>query len=156
MSKLAEKALQIAVSRIGIHEQPAGTNSGPEVDTYMQSIGLAPHHGFSWCMAFQFDCFKTAAAALNVPNTAVKTGGCLYAWQNAKPEQKAHTPSVGSVYILDLGHGHGHTGIVEKINADGTITGIEGNSNNNGSADGEAVVRHIRKQGAPIIGYLNY
>ncbi len=140
--KLAETALEIAIRQLGVQEIPKGSNSGPEVEIYLKSVGLGK--GYSWCMAFVYWCVKQA---VNIDPKAVnplkKTAGVLDQWNN-KPELRITTPILGCVFIMDFGKGLGHTGFVEKILANGKIQTIEGNTNNDGSREGYAVCRRIR------------
>jgi hypothetical protein len=46
------------------------------------------------------------------------------------------------VFVLDKGHGLGHCGIVEDLVGDGSIITIEGNTNAEGSREGDRVARH--------------
>jgi hypothetical protein len=154
MSQLSDKALQIAITQIGQDEKPHGSNWGEPVRSYLISVGI--NFPASWCMAFMYWCFGNAAKALNVKNTAIKTGGVLAAWNLAPKELKAASPSIGSVVIFDHGHGLGHTGIVEKFDGKFIYT-IEGNTNVDGSRNGYEVERKTRKRLDPTIkGYLNY
>lgn len=155
MSNLSDKAIEIAVGQIGTKEDPIGSNKGPQVDQYLKSVGL--DGGYSWCMAFVYWCFNEAAktAAPIGATPLYQTAGVLDAWIHRTKNQE-HTPQAGDIFIMDLGHGNGHTGIVEKINTDGTLGTIEGNTNDNGSREGYEVIRRVRKNTKPIIGYLRF
>lgn len=152
MSTIAKKALDIATTQIGKQENPLGSNWGEPVQSYLRSVGI----GFpaSWCMAFVYWCFKNASIELNIPNTAIKTGGVLKAWNTATKDQKSSAPSIGSVFIIDFGKGLGHTGIVYKFDAENIYT-IEGNTNDTGSREGIEVCQRVRKR-KTIKGYINY
>ena len=122
-------------------------------------------------MAFMYWCVKEAITKL-VPtglikfinslqsyNPMVRTGGVLEQWKLIRPEYKiavGETPQPGDIFIMDLGHGLGHTGIVERVDPDGTLHTIEGNTNDTGSREGYEVARKIRHNQAPIIGYLRF
>lgn len=149
---LKQQALDIAISQIGQEEKPRGSNWGEPVKSYLASVGI--NFPASWCMAFLVWCFTEAARKLNVPNTAKKTGGVLDAWNKAKAQYAVAVPEPGDIFIQDHGHGLGHTGIVEKVNAD-TVETIEGNTNDTGSREGFVVCRRVRKRSS-IIGYLRY
>lgn len=108
-------------------------------------------NGYDWCAAFIWWLFKQANAS---DMLYVKTAGCgvlgnafyshnkfktsgfkagdivFFHWSNARSE------SVPITYTLD------HVGIIEKVNNDGTVTTIEGNTGN--TAYGE-VMRKTRK-----------
>ncbi|WP_099766419.1 CHAP domain-containing protein [Chryseobacterium sp. 52] len=150
--KLSEKALQTAITQIGKQENPPGSNWGEPVKTYLSSVGI----GFpaAWCMAFVYWCFSEASKNLKVPNTAIKTGGVLAAWNKADKKIKSSIPTIGAVFIMDFGKGNGHTGLVENFDNQYIYT-IEGNTNDAGSREGIKVLRKKRLR-TTIKGYLNY
>lgn len=152
MSDLSNQALQIAQTQVGKEEIPKGSNWGPVVSEYLRSVGI--NFPASWCMAFVYWCYDKAAHNLGIENPLKKTGGVLAQW-NAMPNNKINfPPKVGDIFIMDLGHGLGHTGIVEAVNEDGTLTTIEGNTNDTGSREGFEVAKKIRRNDKPIIGYI--
>ena len=144
MSKLVE----VALTQDGVTENPKGSNSGPEVNEYLKSVGLKP--GFSWCMAFVYWC---ANKAYGTENKLVKTAGVLDQWNKIDYKYKSKTPQVGSIFIMDFGGGKGHTGIVTEVKGS-TIYTIEGNSNDEGSREGYEVCRRIR-QISSCKGFIN-
>mgnify|MGYP003424968801 CR=1 FL=1 len=152
MSKLSDKALQIAITQIGQDEKPHGSNWGEPVKSYLASVGL--NFAASWCMAFLYWCFTKAAMSLKVVNTAIKSGGVLHVWNTSPKEYRAAKPSVGSIFIMSFGNGLGHTGIVEKFDANFIYT-IEGNTNDTGNREGIEVCRKKRARNS-IKGYLNF
>ena len=161
---LLTKAIAVAVSQIGVIEQPPFSNRGPEVDKYLLSSGLNPAgQHYSWCMAFVYWCFNEAAKSLGRNNPLVKTAGCLNHWNSAtcpkiKMADAMNNPSMvkpGFIFIIDHGHGNGHTGIVESV-SNGMINTIEGNTNNDGSANGYGVLRLSRKITKITKGFLDY
>jgi hypothetical protein len=137
---LAQKTLEIAIAQIGVEEIPRNSNSGPEVEIYLKSVGLTK--GYSWCMAFVYWCTQKAALQIVVKNPLKRTGGVLDQY-NSRPLLVHPTPQAGDIFILDLGKGLGHTGIVEKV-VGNTIFTIEGNTNNDGSREGYKVARRKR------------
>ncbi|MEN2416383.1 CHAP domain-containing protein [Flavobacterium mesophilum] len=138
---LAQKTLEIAIAQIGVEEIPKYSNSGPEVEIYLKSVGLTK--GYSWCMAFIYWCTQNASAQTNLKNPLKKTGGVLDQYNSSRfLVQKS--PMVGDIFILDLGKGLGHTGIIEKI-AGNIIHTIEGNTNDSGSREGYKVCRRKRE-----------
>lgn len=149
---LQEKALEIAVKQLGVHEDAAHTNHGPQVEKYLASVDLPP--GNSWCMAFVYWNFEQAAEAMGRQNPLLKTGGVLLQWQKRKDQFRALTPQPGDIFIMDFGKGLGHTGIVEKVDDDLVYT-VEGNSNDEGSREGYEVCRRVRPRGK-IAGYLRF
>nr|WP_315223696.1 CHAP domain-containing protein [uncultured Flavobacterium sp.] len=138
---LAQKTLEIAIAQIGVEEMPKYSNSGPEVEIYLKSVGLT--RGYSWCMAFVFWCTQNAALQTKFKNPLKKTGGVLDQY-NSRPLLIQNVPQVGDIFILDLGKGLGHTGIVEKVTGN-IIHTIEGNTNDTGSREGYKVCRRRRE-----------
>ena len=162
-SDLLSKALSVAQTQVGVMEKPVGSNRGTEVEMYDASVGIPP--GSFWCAAFVYYCFNEAAKNLGIANPLYKTGGCLDHWNKSKAKKiKAQdardNPSLvkpGHIFIIDHGSGHGHTGIIKRVEGGRLIT-IEGNSNPNGSSNGIGVFElDIRKVWTTDLkGYLDY
>jgi hypothetical protein len=132
------KHLDVAISQLGVHEQPKGSNSGPEVDEYLKSVGI----GFpaAWCMAFVYWCVKKSG----IKNPLIRSGGVLSQWNVVDKKYKFAKPQVGDIFIMDYGKGLGHTGFVERV--EGLIIHtIEGNTNDEGSREGYEVCRRTRE-----------
>jgi hypothetical protein len=165
-SQLLLNTLAAAASQIGVVESPPGSNRGPQVDVYLRTVGLNPvGQHYSWCAAFVYWCFQQSSNELNLPrNPLVKTAGCLDHWQRAtcpKITRQAaiKDPSLlkpGFIFIIDHGHGAGHTGMVESSHG-GLLTTIEGNTNQQLSSNGYGVFRLNRRKIADITkGFLDY
>lgn len=159
-SKLSKKAVQIALSQLGVREK-GGANCGPEVEKYLKSVGLGK--GYAWCMAYVYWCFLEASKSLNLENPVVRTAGVLHGWNKAKckkipAKESKNNPSLvqpGDIFIIDFGRGFGHTGIVVEVNG-GFIKTIEGNTNNNRSREGIGVFELNRKIKDINKGFLRY
>lgn len=167
-SKLLAATLKVAASQVGVREKPMGSNSGPEVNKYLASVGLGP--GNAWCIAFVYWCFEQAAKELGVANPVVKTGGVLAHWNAAgergipriKTDQAVNKPSLitpGMIFVIDTPPpgGGGHAGLVEAV-IGGKLTTIEGNSNDGGSREGVGVFRrkNSRKINSINKGFIDY
>lgn len=151
--KLAEKALEVAITQIGKEETPHGSNWGEPVRSYLLSVGI--NFPASWCMAFVYWCFKKASEAIPMLNPAIKSAGCLDVYNRAKVRKiTSDTPKSGAVFIMDFGQGHGHTGLVERFDETYIYT-IEGNTNDSGSREGYEVCRRKRLR-TSIKGYVIY
>jgi len=159
---LLTEVVNVAVSKIGVLENPLGSNSGPEVTAYLANVDLAP--GNAWCMAFVYSCFKEASANLGIANPVFRTGGVLDGWENARgtkisSRDAGDNPSVilpGQIFIISTGGGHGHTGLVEKVEH-GILTTIEGNTNTGGSREGIGVFRRTARSISSInVGFIQY
>lgn len=151
MSQLTDSALKIAITQIGQEEKPIGSNWGEPVKSYLASVEI--DFPASWCMAFVYWCFSEAGRQSGISNPLVRTGGVLNAWSNALAHHQS-IPTTGDIFIMDFGGGHGHTGIVEKVDATYIYT-IEGNTNDTGSREGFEVCRRKRLK-TTIKGYLRY
>jgi len=155
---LSARALEIATTQLGVHEK-GSSNSGPEVDKYLKSVGLTA--GFPWCMAFVYWCYNQASIESGVANFLIRTAGVLHQWNEQQPVRKIVLDKVlkdpaiikpGAVFIMDHGKGNGHTGLVEKIHGS-SIDTIEGNTNDEGSREGYEVCRRTRRLTA-IKGFI--
>jgi hypothetical protein len=161
ISPLQVSVVEIAAKEIGVVEDPPGSNSGPRVNEYLSSVGLAP--GYAWCAGYVYWCFGEAAAKLNRANPVVKTAGCIDHWRRTLGYKIAAkgaiaNPSLiepGSIFIMSRGGGQGHTGIVKSVN-DGYIDTIEGNTNSSFSAEGGGVFELRRKITSINIGFIKY
>jgi hypothetical protein len=147
----AGEVLNLAASQVGTSESPANSNR----TKYGAWYGLDAN---PWCAMFVSWVFHHAG--LPLPASTAK--GFAYtpsgaAWFKNQGRWTT-TPGVGHVVFYDFpGDGVNrisHVGIVERVNADGSITAIEGNTSA-GSAgsqrDGGGVYRRTRKVG--IVGY---
>lgn len=153
MSELSLAALQVAISQIGQKEDPLGSNWGHPVQDYLLRAGC--RNPAPWCMGFMYYCFDEAAQKISRTTPLYKTVGVLDQY-NHRRQFVVMTPQPGDIFIMDLGKGTGHTGIIESIDPDGTLHTIEGNTNSGGSREGIEVERKIRKNAAPIIAYLRF
>lgn len=150
-----EALLAVAVTEIGVRE--GWRNGGVRVDEYLASVGLPS--GYPWCAAFIHWAAGKARPAGFV-NPCPRTAGALKLWELSHPDCKRFQPAPGRVFVLDKGHGLGHVGIVEHVSTeDGSVTSIEGNSNREGSREGDSVVRHTwhpsdGKRGT-LLGYVD-
>src|SRR5688572_30421432 len=101
---LSINALNIAITQLGYEEEPRGSNWGPHVKKYLNSVGL--NFAASWCMAFIYWCFREAANLSGYTTPLVKTGGVLNHWNKAGKQYKfTADPQPGDIFIMDLGKG---------------------------------------------------
>lgn len=140
------KIIDVAKSQLGVREQPVGSNDGPQIKEYLESVGI--NFPAPWCAAFVVWCHLQADI-----NSMPKTGGVLELW-NKSPANRVNPPQPGDVMILDYGHGQGHTGIIVEVNGD-TLTTIEGNTNDDGSREGYEVAQRTR-QANKCKGFLRF
>lgn len=155
-------SLDFAITQLGQREVPARSNKGPMVNEYLKSVGLKP--GYAWCQAFVYWCVLQAARQLGLHCPAVRTAGVKDCWNRTPAERKIliaaaranhELVSPGDQVILIFKDG-AHTCFVERIEGE-VIHTVEGNSNTNGSRDGELVCRHERHFSDPtIVGFIKY
>lgn len=151
MNDITAKALEIAATFIGVRETKR--NRGPEVDAFLYDVGLDPTKGdYPWCCAFLFSCFKRASLDLRVPNPMPKIAAVMRLWSQT-PQWQRGLPAPGAIAIFDHGGGHGHCGIVQSVGAQ--VVNIEGNTNDQGSREGDGVYRKLRRP-SDITGYIDY
>lgn len=173
-SSLMLQALAIAVTQVGQMEAPKGSNRGPMVDQYLDSVGIPPGQGRAddraWCMAFVFWVFQKAAVSIGKPNPLPRTAGCIDHWQRAasiagavriKQKDAFKTPELvkpGMIAIYDFGSGAGHTYIVQRLIENGRVASVEGNSNDSGSRDGVGVFALDRRKLSDkfLVGFVDY
>jgi len=168
-SSLVSEAIKFAETQVGVRERPLGSNRGPEVDRYLRAVGLDPvNHSFAWCVAFTHFCYQTAAQALGIENPHIKTAGVLDHWNRAgrkagvtriTKNAAVDDPALvkpGCLFVIDLGGQLGHSGMVIDT-ANGRMTTIEGNTNDNGSRNGIGVFqRQARKINQINKGFIDY
>jgi hypothetical protein len=132
------KVLEVALSQVGVEEEPRGSNWGPKVKEYLAAGGItvpAP-----WCMAFVIWCFGKAGDKMH-PITA----SCSFFLGWAKEKSRiVKKPLPGDIFLLVRPNGAAfHTGFVT---APGLLRfgTVEGNSNPGGSPEGFEVVKRSR------------
>ena len=136
-----ESVLKIATSYLGYKESPPGSNRTKFGEWY----GM---NGQPWCAQFVSFCFYTAG--LPLPATTPKGFAyCPYGVNWFKQLKRFYTtPAVGDVAFFDWSSGRDgiadHVGIVEKVNADDTVTTIEGNTSASNNSNGGEVQRRKR------------
>jgi peptidoglycan hydrolase-like protein with peptidoglycan-binding domain len=141
----AGAVLDVARSQIGTREDTQGRQK------YGAAYGM---DGVAWCAEFQWWCFQQAGASSLIPKTAYTPTFASWFQQHG---QASKTPRVGSLVFYDWPDAEQriqHVGIVEAINADGTITTIEGNTTSGIAGDqshGGGVWRRRRTQSCVVL-----
>ncbi|NGZ09587.1 MAG: CHAP domain-containing protein [Nitrospira sp. LK70] len=168
VSPLLDRTLGIAAAEIGVMEVPPGSNRGPRVDEYLQSVGLdASEDSYPWCAAFVYWSFQKAAAQVGSENPCIRTAGVLDHWSKAgqagatrlSPKAVIDDFSLlkpGLIFVISTGEGKGHMGIVEDFRDDRLVT-IEGNTNLPGDREGIGVFRRTSRKLSDINkGFISY
>lgn len=136
-------ALAWAIQQIGITENPAGSNTGPHIDTWQAFWGL---HGAQWCGVFAgYAVKKTAGAkvtswlpyAPSITNDARANRNGL----KAVPYEQARAGDLVTFW------GGQHIGLVDHIDAQGRLHTVEGNTSSGvggSQSNGGGVFARIR------------
>jgi hypothetical protein len=121
-------ALAAAQSQVGVAEQPPGSNDGPQIAEYRTATagsGVGP-----WCAYFTSWAAAQAGVPLGEAGQGFGSVSALYSWAQRTGRATAAGPGVvpspGDLIVW----GGRHIGIVESVDADGSIHTIEGNSSN--------------------------
>jgi hypothetical protein len=139
-------ALAAAQGQVGVAEQPPGSNDGPQIAQYRTATagsGVGP-----WCAYFTSWAAAQAGVPLGEAGQGFGSVSAVYAWAQrtgrATPAGPGVRPNPGDLIVW----GGRHIGIVESVDADGSIHTIEGNSSN-------AVARRIYgADGGGATGYV--
>lgn len=164
LSPLLQTVLAVSASQIAVMEHPPSKNTGPEVDKYLESVGLGLGH--ARCAAFVYWVFKKAATAVNVNNPVIQTTGVLAHWNQAGrkgitrllPGASKRTSYLkpGLIFVMRLEGNDGHAGLVEDFRDDRLIP-IEGNTNVSGGREGVGAFRRTSGKLSDINkGFIGY
>lgn len=143
-----EKILEIARKEIGVQEEPPGSNTGPRVKEYLKAVEI--NTPAFWCMAFVMWCIRQVIGITTY--NLMRTGHVMtfYRWvKKNRPQWIVTDPQPGDIGILKFPNDHGHTFIVESVHGDHIDT-IEGNSNDEGSRNGQEVAHRTIGLGREI------
>lgn len=143
----AQDVLNAARSKLGVREDPPGSNK-VEFNTWALVVP-GP-----WCAAF-VSWALSAGGALDVPKFVYcPTGVNAYKAAGRFGSQ----PRVGAVVFFQWPgiDRPCHVGLVEAIQADGSIVTVEGNTDVAGGGSGGQVMRHVRRGNIVGYGYPNY
>lgn len=146
-----KSVLQLADSQVGYHEGKSASGNWNNKQKYSAQVpGLAWSDQQPWCATFANWCLWQGG--IKVPAGAI-TASCLAgvaAYKKAK--RFTEYPVTGAQVFYGTGGGT-HTGIVQKWDEE-FVWAIEGNTNNNGSAEGDGVyVKKRRRRDTFVYGY---
>jgi len=151
MNALTHQVCVEALRHVGVHE--VGHNDGPEVAAWLARVNRAP--GNPWCAAFAWCMLDDACRALGIHLPLPPTAGVHLLCERAKATSAwTDDPGPGFVALHDSGGSLGHCGIVLDVDQD-TIEGIEGNTNEAGSREGDHVAKKRRPAAYWSLGYLD-
>lgn len=131
-----------------------------QVNAFREAVNKHPT-GENWCADFVVFCVQQVEQKLGVKSEMARSELAQDLWFKSPSSLRISSPMPGSVIVWR--HGDtilGHTGIVEAVAKDGTLTCIEGNTNEAVGIvrDGGGVYRRLRSPtGTPamsVIGFL--
>lgn len=145
---------EIYLSQVGVREQ-GGNNRGPEVKMYLNSVGL--NEGYPYCAAFVSWCFQQveieAPKSAWVPSYALRD---KMVYKQGKVIQRL--PKYGDVLLIWFKklNRPAHIGFIDQWGEQWIIS-VEGNTNNNGSREGDGVYRkrRLKKQIWAVTNFIN-
>lgn len=140
--------VRLAKSQVGYHEGRDRNGTWNNIQKFSPQVPtLAWSQGQAWCCTFVSWCAEKSNLAGYYP--------CTASCRTAMEWWKAHNlwseyPAIGAQVIYGNGE---HTGLVVGYDAD-YIYAVEGNTNNNGSAEGDGVYLKKRpRRDAYVTGY---
>lgn len=138
-----ERLVAWADSQVGVVESPKGSNDGPKIRAYLETVGLG-EGGYAWCSAFAKWCAKLAGVD---PELLMRVNGMANSWVHAgrKTGRLKLEPKRGRVgAYAKSADGPGHAWVCLSGATLGVFRTIEGNSNEDGSSNGYKVVKRFR------------
>ncbi len=145
---LASKSIELARTKIGVTEHPAGSNRGPDVDVFIRvGGGLDPTKGqYAWCASFVSWAIIEAGKSLGLSPRLKKSARALGLVEK-NGDLVLPAPLPNCIFVMDHGKGLGHTGFVYAMDVKdpGLLYTLEGNSDAAGSRTGGSVVLRTRQ-----------
>ncbi|MCW2961762.1 MAG: hypothetical protein JWM25_1967 [Thermoleophilia bacterium] len=129
------RMVALAQQELGVAESPSGSNEAPRIKEYRAATAGAENTPGPWCAYFVSYLAQQSGAPIGANGNGTGYVPTLEAWGKQENRFTAHgagTPQPGDIVIFNWNGGGvpDHTGIVEKVDADGRIHTIEGNSSN--------------------------
>jgi cell wall-associated NlpC family hydrolase len=118
------RALSVAEGEIGVTEQPPGSNDGPRIADYRSAVA-GSYAGAPWCAYFVSWAAAQAGAPIGPCGQGLGSVAGITDWARSTGRLTSD-PQPGDLILF----GTEHVGIVESVNADGTLTTVEGNASN--------------------------
>ena len=143
MSQL-QTILDLARGEIGVAESPAGSNRVKYNTAYYGQVVSGAN--YPWCCVFLWWLFYEAGLS-HLFYGGGKTASCgtLKAFAKQKEQLVSAEYRPGDLLFLRFsGTAAQHIGLIERVNPDGTLTTIEGNTGTDSDANGGMVMRRIR------------
>jgi hypothetical protein len=127
---------------IGVREL-TGNNDGKEVEMFLRSTGLGK--GYAWCAAFVTYCHIENSLA--IPKNAPAWSPSWFPKQRLIDPENSLPGDVFGIYYVNMKR-IGHVGFIDEVwkNNSGNVITVEGNTNGDGSREGDGVYRKRRSK----------
>ncbi|MBC7644599.1 MAG: CHAP domain-containing protein [Thermoleophilia bacterium] len=130
---VGRRMVALAQGEVGVREA-SGNNDGERIATYRTATEGAENTPGPWCSYFVSWLARQSGAPVGTNGAGVGYVPTLEEWgrNSGRFADGKTTPKPGDIVIFDW-QGDGtadHTGIVERVDADGRVHTIEGNSSN--------------------------
>ena len=137
-----EAVLAIAAWQLGVTEQPAGSNAVKYNTAFYGRAVSGP--AYPWCLSFLWWVFREAGFRL------YRTASCTVLKNRYRAARQWVTEGYrpGDILLFDFSGKRSrteHAGLLERVEPDGTLVTIEGNTGSGSNANGGAVQRRRRK-----------
>lgn len=142
MPTYGEAALAVAITQLGIKEDPPGSNWGPP-SKYIQPLGHGPE---AWCADFVEWCLEQADWPRGTWNVSYVPSWVSAAQGGMAGMCVTDSPQTGDLVTYDWEHDGiaDHIGIYEKPNGANAFDAIEGNTSPTSDSNGGEVMRRTR------------
>jgi hypothetical protein len=142
---LRTSVLDTLISYLGVKEL-TGNNDGEIVEKFIASTGLNPKGKYAWCAAYITYAFKENG--LDVPKYPARARSWFEDDLHNIPNDKAIEGDLGSLYYNNLNRiGHIFAYTKPYLNSTPYVATIEGNTNAQGSREGNQVAKRFRPRG---------
>ncbi len=137
------RLLAAAETQVGQSEQPPGSNDGPAIATYRSAVP-GSQAGDPWCAEFVSWAAAQAGVPLGDGGTGFRSVAALTSWaaQTGRLLPAGSIPQPGDLILF----GDRHVGIVQAVEANGTIDTVEGNYGN--------AVQRVRRSPSEATGFV--
>lgn len=144
------RVLEVARSQIGVREGRSGGTWNNDTRYADEVPGLEWADGQPWCAVF----VAWVAMRAGCPELYPRTASCDVAGAWFKEQRRwSEYPAIGAQVFYGYPHDLNHTGIVVAYD-EVTISTVEGNTNDDGSREGDGVYRRVRdRRGTNVVGY---
>jgi hypothetical protein len=138
---LGRRMLGIAAHELGQHEDPPGSNNSARIAAYRTATPGGPVG--PWCAYFVSWVAAKAGMPLGDHGQGFASVDALWAWaeHSGHAVSASSTPRPGDLIVWDE-----HVGLVERVDPDGTIHTIEGNTT-------DQVARRVHSA-AGVVGFV--